>query len=84
MSGTILPQDKAKFHRDNQTNKTGFMGVTFKKRDRMYQARIRVPGLKEKVYCGSSKSAEEAARMYDKKAIELFGDSAVTNFEHRQ
>ena len=80
--GTISSKDKTKFHKDNMTNKTGFIGVTYKARDGVYQARIRVPWQKEKIYCGSSKSAEVAARLYDKKAVELFGIDAVTNFSN--
>ena len=33
-----------------------------------------------KVHCGSSKKPEVAARLYDAKARELFGETAVTNF----
>lgn len=68
------------FHRDRCTNKTGFLGVKFSKRDGCFMAYIRVHGRKEKVYCGRGKTAEEAARKYDAKARELYGESAVTNF----
>ena len=77
---TLKPEDRAAYHRDMKTNKTGFLGVYFKRRDNGYEARIRVPDRKEKIYCGWAKTAEEAARMYDTKARELFGDAAVTNF----
>lgn len=76
----FLPVDKAKFHKENQTNKTGFIGVTFKKLHNSFYAYIRGPGRKNKIYCGCGKTAEEAARKYDIKAIELFGKEAVTNF----
>jgi len=34
----------------------------------------------KKIYLGSYKTKEEAARAYDKKAIELFGEFAQLNF----
>lgn len=77
---TLLPEDRARFHRDRRTNKTGFIGVTWKAREGMFVARIRVPGKKEKVWCGSSKTAKGAAIKYDIKARELFGVDAVVNF----
>lgn len=66
------------FHRVNGTNKTGFVGV--KQRGGRFEANIRVHGRKSKLYCGSAKTAEEAARLYDAKARELYGAEAVTNF----
>jgi len=77
---TLLPEHKAQWHKDNRTNKTGFIGVTWKPREKRFVARIRVPGRKEKVHCGIGKTAEEAAMKYDAKARELFGEDAVTNF----
>lgn len=78
---TLTPQAKTAYHLAMKTNSTGFLGVYFKRRDGGYEARIRVPGRKEKVYCGWAKTAEEAAHMYDAKARELFGDEAVVNFK---
>jgi len=61
-------------------NSTGYKGV-YKTGDSMlnpYNAKIQKD---KKVYClGHYKTAEEAARVYDKKAIELFGEFAVLNF----
>ena len=68
------------FHRDRKTNKTGFLGVKFSRRDQCFFAYIRIHSRKEKVYCGCGKTAEEAARKYDAKALELYGDGAVLNF----
>lgn len=71
------PAERTRHHRDRRTNKTGFLGVN-RHRGR-YRARIRGPeGVK--IECGSAKTAEAAARLYDAKAIELYGDGAVTNF----
>ncbi|NTU68943.1 MAG: hypothetical protein HGB02_08700 [Chlorobiaceae bacterium] len=80
MERKFTPKEKAVFHRDNKTNKTGFLGVKHNKRSDRYDAFIRVPGRKEKVYCGGGKTAEDAARKYDRKAVEMFGVDAVVNF----
>jgi hypothetical protein len=69
------------FHRDKKSNKTGFLGVKYHQKDKCFLAYIRVHGRKEKVYCGRGKTPEEAARKYDAKAIELYGDGAVLNFQ---
>lgn len=64
----------------NKENKTGYKGVTTLGyvANKKYRARIEY---NEKVYnLGSYYSPEEAARAYDKKAIELFGEYAWTNF----
>jgi hypothetical protein len=74
------PEERTRWHRDQHTNKTGFLGVTWKERDRRFVARIRVPGRADKIHCGVGRTAVEAARRYDAKARELFGARAVTNF----
>ena len=74
----------SQFHKDRMTNKTGFIGVTFVKpkgKSAIFRAYIRIHGRKNKLYCGSGKTAEEAARKYDAKAREIYGPSAVVNFE---
>lgn len=73
----------SQFHKDAGTNKTGFIGVTKVTRHGKikFQASIRVHGRKNKLWCGQSDKAEEAAKLYDIKARELYGESAVTNFE---
>ena len=61
-------------------NSTGFKGVykTGDSKLNPYSAKIQKDG---KVYClGHYSAAEEAARSYDRKAIELFGEFAVLNF----
>ena len=76
----LTPAKKAQFIRDQGINKTGFMGVTYRRKSGMFEARIRIPNRKEKLYCGLAKTAEDAARMYDAKSKELFGVTAVLNF----
>lgn len=55
-----------------------FKGVTFDPRRNIYYARIRI-GDRQK-YLGATKTEEEAARIYDAKALELFGQFARLNF----
>ena len=68
------------FHKLRKSNKTGFLGVKWVAKDKAFQAHIRVHNSEVKVYAGSAKTAEEAARKYDTKARELYGEGAVTNF----
>jgi hypothetical protein len=59
-------------------NTSGFKGVTFNKEMKKFRALIRY---KRKLYhLGYFKSAREAANVYDKKAKELHGKFARTNF----
>lgn len=78
---TLTPRDKTEFHKREQTNKWGYLGVKFNKKSNRFQAYIRRDG--RKVYCGQSTTPEGAALLYDTKAIEFFGTDAVTNFESR-
>lgn len=68
-----------------KNNKSGYKGVTYyKKRDMInelkkpWAAHIQSNGKKR--YLGYYKTAQEAARAYDQKAIELFGEFAQLNF----
>lgn len=62
----------------SQSNSTGFKGVYFEKLNNKYRARIKYNG--KRVSLGCYENAVDAAIAYDKKAIELFGDFAYTNF----
>jgi hypothetical protein len=60
-------------------NHSGFKGVSLITDQRKpYRAEIRISG--DKIYLGSFDKADEAARAYDAKAKELFGEFARTNF----
>jgi len=60
------------------SNTTGFRGVSFHVKNQKWVARIR----HNKMYynLGSFNSAVEAARAYDTKAVELYGNDAMLNF----
>lgn len=60
-------------------NTSGFKGVSFRKDRNCWRAFIGTSGRKY-LHLGVYKTAEEAARAYDLKAIELHGDFACTNF----
>ena len=62
----------------SQANTTGFKGVYFEKLNNKYRARIKYNG--KRISLGCYENAVDAAIAYDKKAIELFGDFAYTNF----
>lgn len=60
-----------------KTNKAGYKGVYFYKRDKKYRAQIVINGTG--MCIGSFKTPEDAAEAYNKKAIELFGEYACLN-----
>jgi hypothetical protein len=63
-------------------NKSGFRGVCFDKRkwrQKRWYARIR-NGEKKAIFLGFFFTSEDAARAYDEKAKELFGEFASLNF----
>lgn len=62
----------------SQANSTGFKGVYFEKLNNKYRARIKYNG--KRISLGCYMNPVDAAIAYDKKAIELFGDFAYTNF----
>jgi hypothetical protein len=60
------------------TNKTGYKGVSWDKVNKKFVSQIMLNGKGIKI--GRFNTAEEAARAYDKKAVEIYGDSAFLNF----
>lgn len=75
------PAAVTQWHKENKTSSSGFLGVQFKAKRGVYEARILVPGRTQKSYAGTAKTAEAAARMYDAKAREVYGPGAAVNFE---
>lgn len=67
--------------RSNRNNTSGYKGVIIRGGDtapNKYRARIKLNY--KGVHLGSFPTAEEAARAYDRAAIEAWGEFAVTNF----
>lgn len=58
---------------------TGLRGVAFCKRRNRYYAQVTCNGLRQS--WGYFETGLEAAEVYDQKAVELFGEFAVTNFK---
>ena len=54
-----------------------YKGVCWNKQAKKWQSRIKIDG--QSIYLGLFNSEEEAARKYDQKAIELFGEFASIN-----
>ena len=63
-----------------KNNKLGLKGVYIDKITGKYKAHIRVNKIKK--YIGCYETAEEAARAYDKAALEFYGEHALTNFKY--
>lgn len=58
-------------------NTTGYKGVTYHKRDRLYQSSIKIKGKRQ--YLGWFKTAEEAANAYNKASKILHGEFGRIN-----
>jgi hypothetical protein len=59
-------------------NTSGFKGVKWIECRRKYRSRVRHMG--EDIFCGYFDAPEDAARAYDRKAVEVFGEFAYLNF----
>jgi hypothetical protein len=70
--------ENSRNRRKNRTKAAGFKGVWQDKKTGKYRARIRFQH--KTIYLGTHTTAVEAARAYDHKAIELFGQFARLNF----
>ena len=55
-----------------------YKGIKYSVRDKLWVARIQYN--KKRIYVGYNKDPIEAAKAYDRKAIELHGEFAYTNF----
>lgn len=66
----------------NKNNTSNYKGVTWNKRLEKWHAKIMKDG--KHYHLGYFDNSEEAARAYDLKALELFGQFALTNFPKRE
>lgn len=62
----------------NKTKKSAYKGISWHKKDKKWQARIKHN--RKSIYLGNFDSEIDAAKAYDAKALELFGEFAYTNF----
>jgi len=62
-----------------KTNTSGYKGVGWHKSTKKWQAQIQVSG--KQMHLGYFNSASEAAKAYDRKAVEFFGEFARINFD---
>ena len=68
------------FNRRKKENcSSKYIGVTYEPKKKLYRACLSLMGTKFRL--GRFKLEEDAAKAYDKKAKELFGDSAHLNFK---
>ena len=65
-------------HREMKNGSSKYRGVSYIKRDKRYQAKIKIKG--KSYNLGYYKNEEDAARAYDKKALEVAGNHAQLNF----
>ena len=77
----ICTPSQNKMNRGKQKNNTsGYKGVSWHRKDNKWRAYI---GFNHSYFhLGNFDNAKDAARAYDEKARELFGEFAETNFQH--
>ena len=76
----IHPQNG--YNRGLQPHSSCFKGVSWNRKDRKWRARIMKNGRSD--FIGNFDREEEAARAYDAKARELFGEFALLNFKQER
>jgi hypothetical protein len=69
-------------NKDYTNSRLGLKGVTHvpnRESQKKYRANVYNPQTSKNVHVGYFATAEEAAEAYDKKALEILGDKAITN-----
>lgn len=74
----VSQSENAQNRRMALANKSGFKGVALDSRTQRYRVQIRIN--RKPTTIGYFATAEEAARVYDAKARELYGEFACVNF----
>jgi hypothetical protein len=69
---TATSTENMRNRRMRKDNTSGFRGVTWSKREKKWVAQIRLDG--KRIHLGYYNTPEEAAEVYIRKAIELFGE----------
>ncbi|MEC0328736.1 HNH endonuclease [Paenibacillus macerans] len=70
-------ENQANRHSPNRNNTTGYRGVSWHKAARKYEAGTNFGGQRQ--FLGLFDTAKEAARAYNAKTLELFGEYARLN-----
>lgn len=78
-TGSQNRANQEKYMRNGLKPASQYKGVDWVKQHKRWRARVRVD--REEIYLGHFKSEQEAARAYDKKALEIFGEYANINFK---
>jgi hypothetical protein len=73
----VLREENQRNRGKPKHNTSGYKGVTLRARVNRWEASIKIYGRTQ--YLGNHVTPEDAARAYDAKAIELFGEFALTN-----
>ena len=63
----------------DRSNKTSYRGVSFREDRKSRPWRAQISFKRKGIHLGYFETAEEAARAYDVKCIELFGEFAIIN-----
>ncbi len=77
-----LPSENSRNRKKAKNNTTGFKGLVWDNQRKKWKAvvYITIKGKEKHFTAGRFNTKEEAAKAYDKKAKELYGDFAIFNF----
>jgi hypothetical protein len=86
IDGIMKPNLRICTTQQNNCNKTSigkskYLGVGFSYKNSYKQIQVRISSNRKRIYLGTFKTEEDAAKAYDKKALELHGEFANLNFK---